>query len=509
MRRFAYATVALVAALSGCSLSQHSATRCSSDSQCATAFGAGSTCNTHGYCDELAPCTTNAECRAELGFGAVCGESGMCENATAIPRCARTYPDDLLTNPDAYRDRIVFGTLFDQSDSVHVGREHGIELGAVMVNENGDSDEPRFGLIYCDVHGGTDNPYDELSRTDAALALSTWLVETLGLPAILGPVSSTDAEAIYEQVIAPNAPTTVLMSPVTISPSLTGLDTTSPTDEVPGLLWRTAPSAADQSVLIAQDMSTRTPAIHNVAILREAGAYGTGMAQAFAPVWTARGGTYVEFPFEDGNATSRSEQITLLGTRISEFDAVYVIGQVSDSTAFMTSATANASFTDELYIYFPQGGASAAVFSGAENNRLFARVRATRPAVAETFEYLTFRDAYMARFDGLDPSTIANSPHAYDALWMTALGAMWSRAQLGHIDGLGIARGYRQLVGGTTTASFVASQWEHAAETTKAGIRMDVTGASGPLDFDLATEETMGSIELLEGQTDGTLVVID
>lgn len=497
----------LLFVLSACSLAQPRVVTCTSDAQCQTSFGPGATCAASGYCEVLEGCTNDAQCRDAVGFGAVCGTEGTCVDVVAHPRCTRSLPADLLTNPDAYRDRVVFGTVFDRNDSVHVGREHAIELAAVTINESGGFDERRFGVVFCDIHGGTDNPYDELSRPDAALAVGHWLVDTLGVPVVLGPSSSGDAESMYAEIIEPAEPAAILMSTAASSPSLTPLEGPA-TDENPGYLWRTAASAADQSVTVATDMRTRTPEIRNVAIVREMGAFGSGLAAPFVTAWTATGGTYEEFIYADGNATARSEQITRLGTRTAEFDAVYFIGQAADSRAFMAQVTDNAAYTTDLYYYFPQGGGNNDVFADASSSRLFTRVRAARPSVEATFEYQAFRDAYVARFDGLDPGTISNCPHGFDAMWVSALGAAWA-ASHETITGRSVARGIRQTFGGTVTASFVGSDWARSVTALQAGMRLDVTGASGPLDFDPVTEETMGAVELVEGQMSGTFVVLD
>lgn len=499
-----------IALTTGCSASIPEVGNCESDDQCADLFGPGAVCSPEGFCQPSSmQCVSDTECAQELGFGGVCTE-GQCTVVQPIPRCTKTYPEDLWTNPGAYRQLVAFGSVMDRSSAVHIGRENGMEVAAKVIADNRGFEGRTFGVVFCDIHGGADSPYaDELERPDAAVMCSDWLVNTLGVPSLIGASASSDTQLIYQSVIEPAVPKSIIISPSSATPNLTDLDTTMATDARPGFLWRTAASSADQATAIAEDMATRTDVdIQNVAIIREMGGLGEGVARAFIEDWSARQRSTQQFIYADGNADQLRTRVTEAGAQLGAFDAAFFIGQTDESTDFITQATDDANYPDGFPIYFPQTGANAGVFAEASSNRLFVGVRAANQSVpTDTFPYDTFSAQFMERF-GSDPADSTFSPHAYDAVWLSALGAVWSFYRSGQIDGLGIAQGIRQTVGGDTTHEFTAAGWGSAVLKLKDGIRIDVVGASGQLDFDPNTEETQSTVDLLQGEPTGEYTLI-
>src|SRR5690606_19865539 len=86
---------------------------CESDEQCVDLFGDGFVCGSNGFCQSVPQdCGSNAECQEELGFGGICTE-GQCTRVQPIPRCTKTYPEDLWTRPESYRQAVVFGSVMD------------------------------------------------------------------------------------------------------------------------------------------------------------------------------------------------------------------------------------------------------------------------------------------------------------------------------------------------------------------------------------------------------------
>lgn len=398
----------------------------------------------------------------------------------------------------------------DRSSAVHIGRENGMEVAAKVIDDNRGFEGWTFGIVFCDIHGGPDNPYaDGLERPDAAVGCSDWLVNTLGISSLIGASSSSDTQLIYQSVIEPSIPRSIIISPSSATPSLTNLDTTMATDARPGFLWRTAASGADQATVIADDMIARTDVdIQNVAIIREMGGFGEGVARAFIENWSARQRMSQQFIYADGNADQLRTRVAEAGQQLSAFDAVLFIGQTNESTDFITQATDDSNYPDNFPIYFPQTGANSAVFARAANSRLFLGVRATNQSVpTDTFPYDTFSAQFMERF-GADPADSTFSPHSYDAVWLSALGAVWAFYRNGEINGLGVAQGIRQTVGGATLHEFTASGWGSAVLKLKDGIRIDVAGASGDLDFDPLTEETQSGVDLLQGDLSGEYNIV-
>lgn len=499
---------ALLLISTGCSLSNLDLEQCASDEPCIGAFGPGAVCRADGFCEPAGECTSNQDCRDWVGFGSQC-EMGACVDVAPDPRCTLTLPEDLWTDLDAHRERIVFGSLAEHSETTHAAREQSMDLAAGIINASGGVDGRAFGIVHCDVQGGADNPYgDALERPEAAIATTTWLVETLGVPAVMGPMSSEDTQQVYTDVIAPATPTTMIMSPSASGASLAGLDTVDATDEDPGLLWRTAPSSGPQGSAVAEDLAKRvSPASTNVAIIRENGSLGEGSAGPFVEAWSKLGGAATQFVFENGNEASRIEQIALVGSMASSFQAVVFLGQVGDCRAFVTQATDSPEYGDELFYYFVQGGANADVFADASDSRLFTRIRAVAPALPSGFIYQNFRDSFMAEY-GQDPGDFTFTAHSYDAMWLVAMGAVWALAHEDGLDGQTVARGVRHLARGAVDVPLTESGWSVGLLQLRAGERIDVEGASGVLDFDAKTEETTGALQIVEGTVDGTYVPV-
>ena len=201
-----------------------------------TAFGLASSlgCSLIGTAD-YEECASTSDCRAAFGFGSVCGSDGLCAAATAAPRCTQTFPEDLWSSPEKYKDAIVLGSLMDRSSSTHAAREKSSRLAAKQVNDEGGVEGKEFAVVYCTYEA--DLAFDDLEPADAAVASAHYLVDQLGVPAILGPAGSADTSAVY-QALANTG--TLVMSPSATSPALTGLDSDA-SDAAPGLLWRTAP----------------------------------------------------------------------------------------------------------------------------------------------------------------------------------------------------------------------------------------------------------------------------
>ena len=74
-------------------------------------------------------------------------------------------------------------------------------------------------------------------------------------------------------------------------------------------------------------------------------------------------------------------------------------------------------------------------------------------------------------------------------------GTVWAHTQDGGVDGLGIARGLRQVSSGTPVGIRIRG-WDDVVTQFSAGASIDVTGASGSLDYDPLTEETTAPIEV-------------
>lgn len=497
-----------------CSTFAFNRVSCDQDADCQSVYGTPSRCLAQGYCSPAGRCMTNADCRDLVGIGSVC-ESNICVDLTAEPRCQKTFPSDFFANLEGYRDRSLVGVLADRSSLSEATRENAIELAAAEINEARGLDGRLFALIFCDLDGGPDNQYDSRSRPDAAVFTTQWLTSQATVSSVIGPMASGDVTRAFTEVVEPIKPQTVIVSPSATSPSLTGLDVDPASDATPGLLWRTAPSGAAEAPALANDMMARMtamgmPLITRVAVIREDGPSGEGLAAAFGDVWVPTG-TFEQFVFVDGSSSSRQERVAEVGVRLmaGDFDAVLFIGEPLDATEFLLQATGNTNYSEEVQIYFTDAGAGDPVFAEVErinDPRLIDQVRASRFATPAGFVEQDFKDAYRLRFnDGIDPLTVTWTATSYDAFWLIAAGTAWATYQEdGVINGVTLARGFRKTVGGSVEARFTPSGWNVILQRFMMGQNINVLGASGTLDFDLATEEPPAQVELVRGVWDGT-----
>lgn len=439
------------------------------------------------------PCSDAQQCRAAFGLGSVC-EAGYCRPPEPIPRCGRSLPEDLLEDPEGYADHIVIGSLYSFTD--HLDTLQATELAVRQVNQRSGLDGVPFAILHCDYTAMVGDQLDDVEATQLA---ASYLAREIGVPAIVGPRGSGRTEAAFTEIREAGV---LLISPSATSPALTALDGASPSDELPGLLWRTAPPDSLQSSVIAADMRSR--GVQRPAVIYQTGAYGDGLQQLFVASFVADGGDEPDlFPFTDGDfATGLAEVAD--GVIDGTYDEVlFVSSDIADYVALFSAAIA----TDELLMAFddPMVGIflADAAFSTAlleevptQAHALFDDVRGTRPAPAQGALFNAFAAAYAAEFSA-DPASSAFNPHAYDAGWLVAYGSAWSQFNEGAVTGVGIARGLRKVSSGASVQIQPAG-WSTVVERFRSGQGVDVEGASGPLDYDPSTEETVAPIELWE-----------
>jgi branched-chain amino acid transport system substrate-binding protein len=432
------------------------------------------------------PCDDHAQCREAFGFGAVCNEQGLCEDVRPSARCNASYPDDLFTRPERYRQAVVVGALWDHSSPAHLVREKAIRLAIKQVGEGGGLDERPIAMVTCNI--AQDGRIDTLIRTDAVLSSARFLVKTLGTPAIIGPSASSDVQQVWEEVRAAGA---LVISPSASSPRLGELEPTS-TDENPGLLWRTAPPDSLQGRVIAEDMLERK--VRQVAVVRENGAYGEGLAAVFTTRFAQGGGAFQLLSVaSDGQIGSAAAEAASHGAQ----EVLFVSSQQDWVSRFL-NATSGVRAYDTERLFLTDAAANLAVFSSAAPAAaLFPRIRGTRPAPRgpEDYVYASFVANYKAEYNGEDPTVAAFSAHAYDAAWLVLYGAAWSLFRDGTVTGTGISRGLRHVSAGPEMA-IVPSSWGGVVSAFRGARGVNVSGASGELDFDPVTRDATAPIEI-------------
>lgn len=439
------------------------------------------------------PCTTNQECRDTFGWGQVCNqESGLCEAAEAFARCDSSYPADLLTDREKYADALVFGAIIDRSYAP--AEMYAFELPFTQLPEAGGPGGTTVALIECDSQESAS--IDDLSYSDATVAAATWLADDIGVAGILGPDSSSTTEASY-YAVEPLG--TLLLSHSATSDSLTDLDGATHSDDDPGLLWRTCPPDSLQGAVLAYDLMQQ--GIQKLSIIYEAGLYGEGLATRVQADFAVDGShTVVLYQYND--ATQRDEAVVSAGN--SSADAVLFISSVGDDIEAFLNGAGTLTTYDDKQIYLTDAAYYTDIFNNTADlaGDLFDQVRGTRPTVDTTSaEYQSFAVSYSATY-GLDAAESSFTAHAYDAAWLMLYGAAWSQAQEGGVTGEGIARGLRRVSVGDDVA-IQSSSWSSVVASFEAGASVDVTGASGTLDYDTEDWEVSAPITVWTVVSDG------
>lgn len=447
-------------------------------------------------------CVDNVECRQAFGFGWGCGDEGFCEASKGQPRCTSQYPEDLFLDPVKHRDTIVFGMLMDESLATHRARERSARLALRQANEEGGLELRRFGVVFCTVE--EDPEFDTLTRKEAGIAMAGYLIDTIGVPAIIGPAASDDVDAVFKVYGDRDV---LFISPSATSPALTALDPADVSDESPGLLWRTAPPDSLQGQAIAYDMGepgVRPTAVTDVAAIFQTGAYGESLATVFAQSFMDEyGGDVTLLPYDDDG--ERADQVATAAQ--GSFDEVlFVSSQTRQVIEFMDS-TATAVGFDGKGIFLTDSAANPDLLRDAAPDR-FGQVRGTRQAPRDEnldLVYASFIAAYSAEY-GEDVRTFSFTANSYDAAWLLVYGSAWSLLRDGRISGTGIGKGLRRLSAGPLI-EIRATNWNRIREYFERGEGVDIAGASGHLDYDPITEETSGTIETWRIE-DGAIVGI-
>jgi branched-chain amino acid transport system substrate-binding protein len=448
---------------------------------------------------ETTPCGSNAECRASFGFNAVCAEEGLCRIEPAAPRCDQTYPPDLYQSPERYVDALVIGNLMDRSEPKKVARERAAQLAATQVDEVGGLGGRTLAMVLCTIEPNFAG--DALDLEEAATSTARYLVDVVGVPAIVGPSSSGNTLAVFEEL---NGSGTLLISPAATSPALNDADPADVSDERPGLLWRTAVSDSEQGKKIAEDMLAR--GVTSVAAIIQEGSYGRGLYQVFVDELSSTISVELHAYTLD---VERTDAVSEVSVNADIEEVLFISSESSDITEFLVTAANDGGFASKR-LFLTDAAASVDVVSSADP-ALFSRLRGTRPKPLDETElvYKNFINSYLTAY-GEDVTQFSFTAHAYDAAWLVFYGSAWAHLnETGPITGLGIARGLRRVSEGADEFEVKATTWLDVVDRFAAGQGVDVRGTSGELDFDAASEETSGEIELwvVEDTTNGVQIV--
>jgi len=410
-------------------------------------------------------CTSNAECREAFGFGHVCAEE-YCAQVEVSARCETTFPEDLLTAPLKYKDALVIGTIYSREfDEV---QRKSTELAVIQYRgDELNEGQPQVALMHCDTD--EDVAYDDLGVEEAAMAVTKLMAEDLGIPAIVGP--STSSESL-EVIDTARAAGTVIVSPSATSSELSVVEEL-PSEASPGTFWRTVPPDDLQTFAIAEDMRLR--AVDELYVIYEDNAYGRPLGQGVAALF-------------DGPTPAEVSYTDLTNIDYADIpdgaEVLFVSSQSSHVASFLGSLASVQSFTGNVFL--ADAAADPGLFTVSATARtLFPRIRGTRPQVLTVGydPYINFVGAYTGAYpEGPPADSNAYASYSHDAGWMVLFGAEWARVNEGKVTGQGISRAFLHLLSGDQT-SLNAAGYQEARAAFAAGSDIDVFGASGELDY--------------------------
>jgi branched-chain amino acid transport system substrate-binding protein len=445
---------------------------------------------------DVTHCSTEAECREAFGLSGVCGEEGYCVVMAEQPRCEVEYPADYEQNPGDYEGILFVGVIIDGENRVHRGRSNAVQVALQDANEAGTLvglEGRPFGLIECT--NNRDFEGDSFDQQRASVEVARWLRDVPQVLFIVGPMSSGDNAAVYEE-LNDEEPRVLIISPSASSDRLTSLDGENPTDEDPGLLWRTAVPDGQQSPEIAEDIRAR--GISKLAIIHATGAYGESLAETVVAELDGSSVSVTREAYE--NEAQLTNQIVATGSSDAE-EVLFISSSAEDIVSFINTAASRPGYATKTF-FLTDAAANAALLDGVSDPAVRDRIRGTRPVVdLDSAELETFVARYQIRFGMANVLELSFTPNAFDAAWLGLYGTAWAYYENPDdpdLSARNIARGLRQVsspdatkVSNTTPASWTTVQQEFEARAA-----IDVTGASGDLDYNPQTEELSGNFEV-------------
>lgn len=403
-------------------------------------------------------CASSQECRGLFGAGFYCADNGLCESVLN-ERCPEMFPVDAASDTGA----ILFGTIFARDTANQNARELSARLAVDGINQRNGIDGRRVALLHCNADPATD--------------AADYLVEQVEVPAIIGPSSSSETEAVFTSHREAGV---LVMTPSATAIQLGDID---PFD--PGRLWRTAPPDNLQAQVILDDMQARGVTSISV-IAKQNDTYAQSLSVLLQQGASDAGITVVETPqFAGPDAIPGAANQALAG---GAPDAVVFLSfRVADAAAFL-DATGDALW-ESVEIYLSDAAASEELLQlTSARDAVLGQVHLTRPAAPSTVVTSEFVSSYDATF-GEGPLQFSFTAHTYDATAMVILGAGFALGDAEVVTGEGIAEGISRLSGGTQERQLVSASFTAAIDDLRAGTTLDIVGASGELDYDASTEE--------------------
>jgi branched-chain amino acid transport system substrate-binding protein len=441
-------------------------------------------------------CSTNVECTQKLGAPAICRARDRRCAALLSPECPSVHGD--ITSDDT----LVFGTMFTLTGTngpAGLARQHSAELALDEIKQSvggirsGVDGRPRpLAIVECD---------DNLDSVRPA----NHLVDDVGVQAILGVASSSRVIEVATKVTIPKG--VLLISPTATTPALTSLPDAN-------LVWRTSPSDALQSIALLDQLPAlearfRTDNVVpagtklGVTFVYINEAYGLGLYEAVTrngqlngkPIGDPANAGLSEGRTYPPNPTDLEPQIAATLAESPRPAILVLFGSTEVVTKFIGPLESRwgTSAPRPLYLLADGGQKTELLALAAADDALRKRVRGTVPAASRaTNNFDTFVFKYEGQFGGPAPSVFGMAG-TYDAMFL--LGYSVAAAGPRPVTGDELQKGFGRLVSGAKI-SVGGTGMNAGFQALASPGTFDFDGASGPLDFDLATGEARSNIDV-------------
>lgn len=532
VRRVAHATLLAVAAsialsVNGCSLLvERGATQCETDADCRSLGSAfvGARCSTRKVCEvgarnnsgneggESVACTTNRDCNEALGAPSLCRSSDRL--------CVRllTAECDRVVGRPADDNVLVIGGLVPKAgpESVRaITMDNAAALATDEINAAGGvplgSGAGARSIVYVSCNEGLVPAEGRPGgiATDPAMRerVVRHLTEAIGAPVIIG-ASSSDATLEVARLTIPKQ--TLLVSPTATAAAVSAL-----ADD--GLVWQIPPSDDVQAKAVAAAVSLfdgrlrpGVPFIRVALVVRD-DPYGRGLADALLPdlVFNDAKATAaenaalfrrVDYPNPRTNA---NPDLSGVVQALVDFKPQLIVGLGGDEWGSdllrlveENWSTLNPNPPRPLYVLPHEAITPAlAALAGSSESGLLRRVLLTQPGrKTENRGSLALR--YKARDEYRNTDvTVFGAPATYDAVYLAALASVGSTAVT--LDGPALASGLKKLVPPGAPIDVGPSRIASAIQSLRSGQSIDVNGAFGRLDFDVAVGTARDDADLV------------
>lgn len=423
-------------------------------------------------------CTQHAECRAV-------DTNTFCDSASSACVSAVTEECGFFDFPAGAENVVFIGSIIPTTppfDTLALPLQQAVQLAISDFNAAGGLPGGRkIAWVGC----------DSLGSSERAQTAARHLVDTVGVPAIIGPVLS---EAFIAAVTNVTSQAGVFaISPTATSPNISGLDP---------LAWRNISSDVFQAHAFVDRVEAL--ALSKVVVLAREDAYGNGLLNlVIDPLTALLGGPNVIFlnypdplTLPDANAIidAFSTVASQAVTQMPDAEAVLVFGtpEAIDLMKIYLLALDSAGISPPApppRFIFSHGVVPVLPRAGNETGgQLVPFVEGISPEIFVAENIVKFRTRFAARY-AVEPVNSASL--AYDAAF-TVLFAMSSLPRDMPITGADIASGIAKLVDkdAGTLVSFGDDNFISTARTVLGnGMTVDLVGVSSQLDYDVETRE--------------------